>query len=60
MKILLIPLLLLASCATSNQDRKAKCLVELVREGVLAEDAAKACKSTFTNRIIYAPRGTLK
>lgn len=45
----LLVFLLLQGCATTAQDKKFKCVLDLVREGVDADKAAKACKYTFKN-----------
>lgn len=52
---------LFISCAHETAvDKRHKCVVELVREGVPAKEAAEACKYTFRNDMVIAPRGKLK
>jgi hypothetical protein len=41
--------MLLVSCSTTSGDKKYKCVLDLVREGVDADKAAKACKYTYKN-----------
>jgi len=53
--------ILFVSCAHETAvDKRHKCVVELVREGVPAKEAAEACKYTFRNEIEIAPRSNLK
>jgi hypothetical protein len=51
MKLLLV--LLIVGCANNTiVDKKHKCVVELVKEGVTAKESAEACKYTFDNSAV--------
>jgi hypothetical protein len=59
MKLLLLSMLL-TSCAINETiiDKRYKCMVQLVEQGVEAHKAAEACKYTFKNNAPEAYPGT--